>query len=166
MAFGERESFQCERLIRWGLDEDLDRAGDITSLSVIDADRFTRARVVVRDDGVVAGLESLPILARIHDQGLNVELLTVDGPVTKGEVIARLSGPTRTVLAVERTLLNFLSRLSGVATLTARYVSAVNGTKAKICDTQKRPPDGGIWKSMPSESAVELITGLACSMES
>ena len=140
MAFSEKESAQCERLLRWGLEEDLDLAGDITSSAVIDPDRSSQALVIVREQGVVAGLESLSLLARIYGQGLKVELLTSDGPAQKGQAIARISGPTRTVLTVERTMLNLLGRLSGVATLTARYVAAVQGTKAKICDTRKTTP--------------------------
>jgi len=140
MSFNQRERAQCEHLIELGLEEDLDNAGDITSSAVIDPDRKSQALVIAREDGVVAGLESIEIVASMYGKGLRVELLSQDGPVTKGTPVARLSGPTRSVLTVERTLLNLLGRLSGVATMTARYVAAVQGTKAKICDTRKTTP--------------------------
>lgn len=140
MPFNRHERNQCELLLKLGLEEDLDDVGDITSNAVIDPDRKSQALVVAREEGVVAGLESIVIIAGIYGKGLNVELLTPDGPVKKGTAVARVEGPTRSVLTVERTMLNLLSRLSGVATMTARYVAAVKGTKAKICDTRKTTP--------------------------
>lgn len=140
MPFNRRERNQCELLLKLGLEEDLDEVGDITSNAVIDPDRHSQALVIVRQEGVVAGLECIDIMAGIYGKGLNVERLAQDGPVKKGTAVARIKGPTRSVLIIERTMLNLLGRLSGVATMTARYVAAVKGTKARICDTRKTTP--------------------------
>lgn len=140
MPFNRRERYQCELLLKLGLEEDLDDVGDITSNAVIAPERQSQALVIARQEGVVAGLECIDIMAGIYGKGLSVERLAQDGAVKKGTAIARIKGPTRSVLTVERTMLNLLGRLSGVATMTARYVAAVKGTKAKICDTRKTTP--------------------------
>lgn len=133
------ELAEAKRLLRWGLNEDLG-SGDITSEAVIDPKRRSTCAIVARQQGVVAGLEILPILRDLFRHGFEFELLRSDGPVEKGEQLVRCFGPTQTVLAVERTMLNFLCRLSGIATLTARYVDAIKGTHAVICDTRKTTP--------------------------
>lgn len=128
------------RLIKWGLREDLSDVGDITSDAVVPAASRSTAFVVARSDGVVAGLETWLLLAELQAGGAVVGMLAGDGPVKRDDRLVRLEGPTRTLLTIERLGLNLVSRLSGVATLTARYVAAVVGTKAKICDTRKTTP--------------------------
>lgn len=140
MTWNDKETAECERLLRWSLDEDLGDAGDLTSQLLFSEEQRCQALVVPRQAGMVAGLPCLPILQRLADAGLEFTYLGQDGPVDRGEPVARLAGPTRTVLSCERTLLNFLGRLSGIATLTALYVDAIHGTKAKICDTRKTTP--------------------------
>lgn len=156
MQFSASEAAECERILRWGLKEDLGDAGDLTSQAVIDPERRWGARIVARRAGVVAGLPSLAILSGLRGGSIEVELLADDGPVEEGRSIARLSGPARELLAVERTMLNLLSRLSGVATFTARYVAAVAGTKARICDTRKTTPG---WRRL-EKYAVRVGGGL------
>lgn len=140
MPFNPREAEQCLRLLQWGLEEDLDQAGDLTTEATIPEDLQASALLVAREAGVVAGLEALPMLAELRSGRFHVELLQEDGSVEEGTAVARMSGPLREILSVERLSLNLLSRLSGVATVTARYVEAVAGTKAKICDTRKTTP--------------------------
>jgi nicotinate-nucleotide pyrophosphorylase (carboxylating) len=156
MQFNASEAAECERILRWGLEEDLGEAGDLTSQAVIDPARRWAARIVARRAGVVAGLPSLAILAGLRGGSIEVQLLAGDGPVEKGRPIAHLSGPARELLAVERTMLNLLSRLSGIATLTARYVAAVCGCKARICDTRKTTPG---WRRL-EKYAVRVGGGL------
>ncbi|MFO0944844.1 MAG: carboxylating nicotinate-nucleotide diphosphorylase [Planctomycetota bacterium] len=137
--FTARERAECERLIDWGLDEDLGSPmRDLTSEAVIPVDQRASALVMARQTGVIAGTEALPLLG--DRLGYSVEVLRSDGPVEKGTPIARLAGTLRSVLAGERLSLNLLGRLSGVASLTARYVNAIRGTKACIVDTRKTTP--------------------------
>lgn len=140
MIFSQAEATECERLLAWGLDEDLGEAGDVTSACTIEANQTAAARVVCRQAGVVAGLPSLGVLRSIRDRTFDFELLSQDGPVSADQSIACLRGPAREILAIERTMLNLLSRLSGVATMTARYVAATGDTRAKIYDTRKTTP--------------------------
>ena len=139
-GFDDSERAEALRLLRWGLDEDLGAAGDITSTATLPPDLRGAATMTPRHAGVVAGLPALPLLAELHGGGVRVELLRGDGPVAAGEPVARFSGPCRALLTIERTGLNFVCHLSGIATLTAQYVAAARGTKAKICDTRKILP--------------------------
>ena len=128
-------------LLALALAEDLGDAGDVTSLATIPSDAAGRAAFVARRPGVVAGLHLLPLVADAVDPTLAVELLAADGAaVVPGDRLATISGPLRGLLAAERTALNFLQRLSGVATLTRRYVEAVAGTRAVVLDTRKTTP--------------------------
>jgi len=149
--FSDVEKTECKRLLLWGLEEDLGRAGDITSKAVIPPDAKGSAVVVSRQSGVVAGLPALPILARMQDFGVEIELLKTDGPVKSGDRLARYRGSLRGILAIERLGLNFLYRLSGVATLTAQFVAAVGGRLSsrgkpvQVCDTRKTTPG---WRTL------------------
>lgn len=134
-------------LLTLALREDLSDAGDITSDSIIEQDATGRGVIVARQPGVVSGLAALPMLVeRIatryhHFQRVTLELLHTDGQrCAAGQALAELTGNMRTILALERTALNLIGRMSGVATLTARYVEAVAGTTAAICDTRKTMP--------------------------
>jgi nicotinate-nucleotide pyrophosphorylase (carboxylating) len=116
-------------------------AGDVTSLYFIPAERRARAFVAVRRAGVVSGVEMAARVFRKVDPSLEVEILIADGSrVGEGALLMRLEGAARSILTAERTALNFLQHLSGVATLTAAYVAAVAGTKARILDTRKTTP--------------------------
>jgi len=144
--FSDAERTECKRLLLWGLEEDLGRAGDVTSKTTIPADAKGAALVVARQSGVVAGLPAFPLLTRMQGFGVDVELLRSDGPVSAGEKLARYRGSLRGILAIERLGLNILYRLSGVATITAQYVAAIagrlssRGAPVQVCDTRKTTP--------------------------
>jgi nicotinate-nucleotide pyrophosphorylase (carboxylating) len=129
-----------EILIELALSEDIGD-GDVTSLYFIPEERRARAFVATRSEGVVSGVE---IAARVFskvDATLEVEVLIPDGSrVCEGALLIRVEGRARSILTAERTALNFLQRLSGVATLTAAYVEAIKGTSARILDTRKTTP--------------------------
>ena len=127
-------------LIRRALEEDGFDA-DVTTLATVPAHQPAPASIITRQAGVIAGLAVAAATFREVDPGIVVELKVEDGTVVKsGQVIATLGGPARSLLSAERTALNFLGRLSGIATLTARCVLAVEGTQARILDTRKTTP--------------------------
>lgn len=130
-----------DRVVRAALAEDLGDAGDITSRTVIPPGARANAALVAREAGVVAGL---PVAARVFalvNPEVVIEPLRRDGSaVTRGTVLARIRGPATDVLAAERTALNFVGHLSGIATRTARFVAAVAGTGTRILDTRKTTP--------------------------
>jgi len=126
--------------IRRALAEDLG-PGDITSEAFITKSQRSQASITAKEDCVVAGLDAAAEVFRQVDPKIEVEALKTDGDrVTKGTQVLRADGPTRALLAAERTALNFLQQLSGVATLTRKFVDAVTGTKAVILDTRKTTP--------------------------
>lgn len=129
-----------EILIDLALAEDIG-SGDVTSRYFIPEDRRACAFVAVRKDGVVSGVElAARVFAKV-DPDLKVEILINDGSrVGAGAMLIRVEGSARSILTAERTALNFLQRLSGVATLTAVYVEQVKGTRTRILDTRKTTP--------------------------
>ena len=129
-----------EILIELALAEDIGD-GDVTSLYFIPEERRACAFVAVRKDGVVSGVELAARVFSTVDRELEVEILIADGSrVSSGALLIRVEGSARSILTAERTALNFLQRLSGVATLTAHYVEQVKGTRAQILDTRKTTP--------------------------
>jgi nicotinate-nucleotide pyrophosphorylase (carboxylating) len=141
MAFTPAEAASCRRLIDWALEEDLGSAGDRTSAATIPADLTGRVAFVVRSAGVVAGLPAVALVLDAVDPSLTFQALAADGTrVPAGTRLATAAGPMRGLLAAERTALNFLQRLSGIATRTRRYVDAVAGTRSQILDTRKTTP--------------------------
>lgn len=127
-------------LIELALAEDLGD-GDVTSLYFIPDDRQARAFVTVRKEGVVSGVELAARVFSKVDPSLIVEVLIPDGSrVSEGALLIHTEGKARSILTAERTALNFLQRLSGVATLTAQYVELIHGTTARILDTRKTTP--------------------------
>jgi nicotinate-nucleotide pyrophosphorylase (carboxylating) len=130
-----------EELTRAALAEDLGRAGDITSQAVVPAEARARAVIAAREPGVVAGLALAREAFRQVDPAIAFEKTLADGDgVAPGGALAFVEGPARGVLAAERVALNFLGRLCGVASLTARYSGRIAHTKAKVCDTRKTTP--------------------------
>ena len=130
-----------ENAVRQALDEDLGRAGDITSIATIPEAAQTRATLVARQAGVIAGLPLAVETFRQLSADIRIETNARDGiDVAKGMQILTITGPARAVLSGERTALNFVGRLSGVATLTAAYVKQTAGTKMRICCTRKTTP--------------------------
>jgi nicotinate-nucleotide pyrophosphorylase (carboxylating) len=130
------------RLIRIALDEDLGGGVDVTSLATIPASSVGSAAAVPRSAGVVAGIPVAAAVFRLSSEGrVDVELTMSDGQaVAPGDVLLVATGPVRDVLTAERTALNLLCHLSGVASLTRRWVDAVAGTGAAIRDTRKTMP--------------------------
>ena len=128
-------------IIEISVREDLGHAGDVTSRAVIPDDHRSRARIIARQKGVIAGLEySKEVFLKI-DRETAVELRKSDGDsVPPGETILQVEGYTQSLLSAERTALNFLGHLSGVATLTRFLVDKVAGTGVKILDTRKTLP--------------------------
>lgn len=131
-----------ERLVSLAREEDLGSAGDVTSLAAIPAPRGGTARVIVREPGVLCGLAAWDALRKCFAPGCELLGHASDGQrVAGGTVVATLRGPLRELLSLERTFLNLLGRLSGVATQTARYVAALpRGTRAAVYDTRKTTP--------------------------
>lgn len=131
---------ELEDLIRRSLAEDIG-SGDATTAVAVDPARRARASVRSRQAGVVAGLPLLDVLFRQLDPTVAVERLVADGTrVEPGDEVAVLRGPIASVLTGERTALNFLQHLGGIATLTARYVDLVAGTRCRVLDTRKTLP--------------------------
>jgi nicotinate-nucleotide pyrophosphorylase (carboxylating) len=145
MTFTPAEAAACERLARLALEEDLggaaEASGDLTSQALIPTDRTGAAVFVVRPSGVIAGLPAAAIVCRLVDPALSFQTLVADGSVVAPKTrLAVVRGPMRSLLAAERTALNFLQRLSGIATLTARYVALVAGLRCQVLDTRKTTP--------------------------
>ena len=127
-------------LIARALEEDVG-FGDVTTLATVPAERTLAATIITRQAGVIAGLDVAAAVFRAVDAALHIEPLVPDGAaVTPDAQIARIQGSARSILTAERTALNFLGRLSGIATLTARCVAAIDGTGAAIIDTRKTTP--------------------------
>lgn len=123
------------------LAEDI-RAGDATTNSIVSAEAEVEAIIVAKDRGVVAGLEVARIAFELVDKQVGFRSTVEDGEVvSSGQTVAELRGPSRAILTGERTALNFLGRMSGIATSTRQFVDAVSGTRAKILDTRKTAPN-------------------------
>ena len=130
-----------DEAVHRALDEDLGRAGDITSIATIPEDTPARAILVARQAGVIAGLPLAVATFQKLSPDIRIEAHGRDGAVVaKGLHVLTIDGPARAVLAGERTALNFVGRLSGIATLTADYVRHTAGTKLRICCTRKTTP--------------------------
>jgi nicotinate-nucleotide pyrophosphorylase (carboxylating) len=131
---------QVRRVVDLALDEDAP-SGDLTSEVFVPATAVARASVVAREAGVMAGGDVLLETFAAVDPAVVVEVLRADAePFAAGDVLATVEGPARAVLRGERVALNLVQRLCGIATLTARYVEAVEGTGVRIVDTRKTTP--------------------------
>jgi nicotinate-nucleotide pyrophosphorylase (carboxylating) len=132
---------QVEPIVRAALLEDLGRAGDITTDAVVPADARVEAVIVARQPGVLAGVEAGLLAFDLLDPGLRFERLAAEGDrLERGQAVARISGRARPVLAAERVALNFICRMSGVATATRSLADAIQGHKARIVCTRKTTP--------------------------
>jgi nicotinate-nucleotide pyrophosphorylase (carboxylating) len=130
-----------EKAVRHALDEDLGRAGDITSAATIPAGKQAKAKLVARKPGVIAGLVCAAEAFSQLDPKIAFNAKIRDGAkVAAKDVLAEISGDAKAILSAERVALNFLGHLSGVATLTAAYAEKIKHTKAKIIDTRKTTP--------------------------
>jgi nicotinate-nucleotide pyrophosphorylase (carboxylating) len=130
-----------EDAVRAALQEDLGRAGDLTAAATIAPDREATATFNARDGGVICGLPMAKAAFRLMDLDISFEQLAHDGDrVEPGTAIARVSGKARAILSAERTALNYLMHLSGIATATSYYVNAIQGSGARVCCTRKTVP--------------------------
>jgi nicotinate-nucleotide pyrophosphorylase (carboxylating) len=135
------EDFGLDEFVPRVLAEDLGSGGDITSKVTIAEDARFSAEMNARQEMIVAGLEIAAAFFRALDSGVQIELLVKDGErVEHGTTLMRLGGSARAMLAAERSALNTLQHLSGIATLTRRYVDAIKGTGAILLDTRKTIP--------------------------
>jgi nicotinate-nucleotide pyrophosphorylase (carboxylating) len=131
---------QIDKIIELALAEDLGQ-GDITSEILIPLDLVGKAYILVKEEGVIAGLEVAEKVFRHVDPTLKVEILIKDGAKVKaGDITANVSGAVISILEAERTAINFVQKLSGVATATSKYVAKVQGLKTNIVDTRKTTP--------------------------
>jgi nicotinate-nucleotide pyrophosphorylase (carboxylating) len=130
-----------EEAVHRALNEDLGRAGDVTGIATIPEPTKAHAILVARQAGVIAGLPLAVAVFRQLSPDITIQAHARDGDtVAKGLHVLTIAGPARAVLAGERTALNFVGRLSGIATLTANYVKRTAGTTTRICDTRKTTP--------------------------
>ncbi len=132
-------------IIQRALDEDVGdggfTAGDVTTLCTIPAEATTSGDFIAKADGIIAGLDVARLTFALVDERVTVDFSIHDGDaVTKGQVFGTVSGPTRSLLSAERTALNFLQRMSGIATATHRFMDAVKPYRAIILDTRKTAP--------------------------
>lgn len=140
-SFGNSERHAAEALVRLALAEDLGDRGDLTTAALIGTNETAAVWVTARQSGILAGLPVAELVFAQVDPAVRTENLMEDGAtLVRGTIVAKLSGPLRSLLIGERTALNFLTHLSGVATLTHRYVDAVAGSRAGIYDTRKTLP--------------------------
>ncbi len=131
---------EVSQYISRALEEDIG-SGDVTTNTIVPPKAFLRGRIVAKEDGVVAGLEIARLVILSLDPNARFVARVEDGTkVERGTVLADLEGSARALLTAERTALNFLGRMSGIASLTRKFVDAVSGTKAVILDTRKTAP--------------------------
>src|SRR5574338_227236 len=136
---------QLSSLVRSALEED-QAFNDVTTIATVLSSRRARASLVARQSGCIAGVSLALEAFRLLDPKISMRVDTEDGTrVEKGNTIIYISGHARAMLSAERTALNFMQRLSGIATMTARFVDAVKGTRAKILDTRKTTPG---WRKL------------------
>lgn len=130
-----------EPIVRMALVEDLGRAGDVTAMACIPEGARMRADFVARKPGVVAGLACVRLAVLAMDPAATITLKIADGEAFEaGAILAEVEADARAFLSAERTALNLLGRLCGIATLTRGYVQAVEGSRARIADTRKTTP--------------------------
>jgi len=135
-------------LIRQAIAEDIGD-GDHTSMATIPEDATGKMKLLVKEDGIVAGVEIAKLVFEKIDAGLRMEVLIADGkPIKKGDIVFYITGRCRSMLIAERTVLNFMQRLSGIATSTSHYVRELEGTSARLLDTRKTTPNMRIFEKM------------------
>lgn len=138
----ESDSLSMELIshIQSALAEDIG-SGDVTTNSIVPLDAKMQGQIIAKQPGIIAGLDVAYQVYRLLDERVSFEPCAAEGArVEDRQVVARMYGPARALLTAERTALNYLGRMSGIATLTDRFVSAVAGTKAVILDTRKTAP--------------------------
>ncbi len=162
MIISSLPRIMIEPAVRAALLEDLGRAGDLTTDAIVPADLLTRTALVARQAGVVAGLDFAAAAFRLIDPAIDVIVALPDGKrIRPGDVIATVHGPARGILTAERTALNFLCHLSGVASATRGIADAIAGTRAQVCCTRKTMPGCGSHRNTQCGWAAGRTTALA-----
>lgn len=134
------DRLQFEEIIKWSLIEDIGD-GDHTSLAIIDSQAVGNTALYVKETGIIAGISFARQLIHYYDPTISINLLKTDGDVVvPGDIVFNLYGKQQSILAVERVLLNFMQRMSGIATTTRKMVDKISHTKAKLLDTRKTTP--------------------------
>jgi len=134
------ELAETKRFVQQAIDEDRGD-GDHTSLACIPADKNAKAKLLVKDDGVLAGVALAQLIFTMVDTSIKSEILIHDGSqIKKGDIVLYAEGPAQSLLLAERLMLNCMQRLSGVATATHKLVKLIEGTNAKLLDTRKTTP--------------------------
>ena len=129
-----------DNFIKQALEEDI-RGGDYTTLANISPSSTSKAKLLVKQQGILAGVEMAEQIVAYYDKALQISIHIKDGSAIKeGDIAFVIEGPTRSILTTERLILNYLQRMSGIATLTHQFVKAVEGTGIKILDTRKTTP--------------------------
>lgn len=138
---GRLSELLVEQAVRSALQEDLGLAGDITTNATVAPDAKAKAVIASRSKGVIAGIQFAETAFKSLDRSIKFDIKAGDGESVKaGDTVARISGNARAILSAERVALNYLGKLSGIATLTRAYVDQVRGSKTKIADTRKTTP--------------------------
>jgi nicotinate-nucleotide pyrophosphorylase (carboxylating) len=129
---------ELQRLLQIAISEDTDVIGDLTSRALISEQLHGSASIRSRENGVMAGVQAVSVILKAINPALNWQPIIADGlPISAGDKIGQINGHLQSMLIAERLVLNLLGKLSGIATLTQKYVEAVTGTPAKIYDTRK-----------------------------
>ena len=158
--------FRLDEILKNALAEDIGN-GDITTMSTVGAERMTQGRFIAKEEGVICGIPVLKRVFEILDPAVIIEILVEEGALLqKGELIAKISGPARSILTGERVSLNLLQRMSGIATRTHEAVIQIAGTKASIADTRKRRQAFACWRNTRSASAAARTIAIIWPMES
>eukprot|EP01025_Chloroclados_australasicus_P051256 TRINITY_DN59607_c0_g1_i2.p1 TRINITY_DN59607_c0_g1~~TRINITY_DN59607_c0_g1_i2.p1 ORF type:complete len:307 (-),score=43.96 TRINITY_DN59607_c0_g1_i2:162-1082(-) len=135
------ESEWVNRLIDLALEEDLNDLGDLASQATILQDKFATARFLAKATGVLSGQKLADKIFKKQNQKIQIDWQKFDGEkIEKGEIFAQVTGPARSILTAERIVLNFMQRMSGIATLTQAMAEQIQGSKMKILDTRKTVP--------------------------
>lgn len=141
IAWDDATAEDCRAIVRLAIREDLEREQDWTTLALVPPDREGVADIVARQAGIVAGIPALTLAIEEFGASLSLETAAVDGqPIAAGAAVARIAGSVRDLLTCERTLLNLLGRLMGIATLAHEYVACTAGTDCRVYDTRKTTP--------------------------
>ena len=139
-------------LIEMALEEDLRDIGDLTSLFFVDGNHRSLGAINSREEAVVSGTEVAETVCRAVDEELHFRSIIGDGEMAgKGDRICEIEGPTRSILTAERTVLNFMQRLTGIATVARAYSEAIQHTKAKLLDTRKTTPG---WRFLEKQAVL------------
>lgn len=146
---------QIRKLVRQALEEDIGTA-DVTTQFVVSRNQKNQAVIFSNSNGILAGLPLVILTFKHLDAKMKFKIFKPEGgKIKKGDKVVEISGITHAILSAERTTLNFLQHLSGIATLTSQFVQKVQGTRAKICDTRKTTP---LWRNL-EKSAVKMGGG-------